>query len=1157
MAPGDDAARRRAIAVLREEEAKAAAAKAKGTKRPRGFVNRVAREGTAAGTGKGDLPERGQQGTKEWFERAALGPLLWRRTTREELGMIPREFANINGYVRSFEPVMMEEAREGIRKSWKESLAEKSQFACSMASELKTTGGGWRRVRFHIRDQADAEMFKALCPDDGVVIACVCAMNEADPWPHDESGLDLPIAAAGLCKGINAKEQTVDFSFWISAEVDTATNPSTPGWREWHERSRVRERLTLEAFEGVRRLVRGDRGDALIGGHAVAEEGEMDARPPPMSPYDRTWFLAPAGKLHSWYNTYEALHHVRRLHGPMRQAMLKPPKDGMPRVRNVPAPPLSVEIAGNQKFVDFLVKNFNEPQLAAIKWAAAHTLRSYEREGDQSHEDLFPFTLVQGPPGTGKTQTVWGILNTLHCLLFQRYYKSIHDAIARGTSRATGTEFTAALDDDDAEWLRSAREEGEEDEDKDGGFTVRDLYTFLRDTTGVERGQTYGVYKPRILVCAPSNAAVDNLLERVITKRFHQLTGELYTPGVVRVTASDTVVSDAVGPVTTSRLVEDLIEMGKSDGKKFDGARWNAEFHKHAKFVKEAGDFIKYKERELVELTMASAEPRTVPAEGDDVEPGEEIDTRNQKSHGIIAEILGINENRNRAVTEMARLAYLLDNLGPNAHHVTRNQRIDGKADRQMKYDQQRAIRKVRAALEASFVDDAEIVFTTLTSSSRKVFRQLTHGFDTVLIDEAAQANEMATLIPFLHGARRCVLVGDPQQLPSTVISKHAQQVSFQRSLFERFNELGAEALLLSVQYRMHPEIREFPSEEFYEGRLMDSACVLKRRPEPYQQKESGLGTYRIFDAHGLEERTTSNSVINHFEAILVACLYKKIDKVLRDSTGESAEGKVSVVTPYKEQVTVIRKAFEQLCGGEGAASRLRVHINTIDGYQGQESDVIIFSTVRGSGDGGIGFLSDIRRLNVAITRAKKALYVVGRVGKLRAAQAGGEFTVWRDLIQNAMDRGCIVDDVDPRVTFADVVPVEDQERAMSKLTKGNRRGVGFKPLKPRHPENPQPDDQRVCREWLAGKCLYGSDCRFAHEKRYDAKSKKLCRDFMMGKCHRGAECVFSHDTAMGGGGGGVAGGGGVSKYSALPPPPPPSARRDGDERQQPVIDDI
>ena len=694
--------------------------------------------------------------------------------------------------------------------------------------------------------------------------------------------------------------------------------------------------------------------------------------------------------------------------------------------------------------------------------------------------------------------------------------------------------------------LRSAREDGEEEDEENasGGFTVRDLYTNLSNNTGIERGQTYGVYKPRILVCAPSNAAVDNLLERVIGRQFHQLNGDPYTPEVVRVAAADTIVSDAVGPVTTSQRVEDLIKMGASDGKKFDGQRWDAEYRRHAKFVSDADNFIRHKERQLVECTKASAEPRTVPAEGDDVEPGEEIDTRIQKNLTIIAEMLQCNENRNRAVAEMARLAYLLSHLGPNAHHVTRDQRIDGRVDRQMAWNQKRAIRKVRAALEASFVDDAEIVFTTLTSSSRKVFRQLTHGFDTVLIDEAAQANEMATLIPFLHGARRCVLVGDPQQLPSTVISKNAQQVSFQRSLFERFNELGAEALLLSVQYRMHPGIREFPSEEFYDGRLQDSTSVLGRSQEPYQDPASGLGTYRIFDAHGLEERTVSNSVINHFEAILVVCLYKKIDKCLRDGTGETAEGKVSVVTPYKEQVKLIRKAFTLLCGGEGAAARLGVQINTIDGYQGQESDIIVFSTVRGSADGGIGFLSDVRRLNVAITRARKALYVVGRVGKLRAG-AG----VWRDLIQNALDRGCIVDDVDPRVMFADVVPVDEQERAMNKLTKGNRVGVGFKPIKPgshAHPTNPKPDSQKVCREWLAGQCLYGDDCRFAHEKRYESRSKKPCRDWAQGKCHRGAQCVFSHDVGMMGGSGG-----GVSKYSALPPPPA------GDGRQQPVIDDI
>ena len=165
MAPaGDDAARRRAIAVLREEEAKAAAAKAKGIKRPRGFVSRGGRAATSERTGKGDAPERGKHGTREWFERAALGPLLWRRTTREELGMIPHEFKNSDHYVKSFEPVLMEEAREGVRKTWKESLAEGSQFACTMASELKSTGGGWRRVRFHIHDSEDAETLKSAVP---------------------------------------------------------------------------------------------------------------------------------------------------------------------------------------------------------------------------------------------------------------------------------------------------------------------------------------------------------------------------------------------------------------------------------------------------------------------------------------------------------------------------------------------------------------------------------------------------------------------------------------------------------------------------------------------------------------------------------------------------------------------------------------------------------------------------------------------------------------------------------------------------------------------------------------------------------------------------------------------------------------------------------
>lgn len=152
---------------------------------------------------------------------------------------------------------------------------------------------------------------------------------------------------------------------------------------------------------------------------------------------------------------------------------------------------------------------------------------------------------------------------------------------------------------------------------------------------------------------------------------------------------------------------------------------------------------------------------------------------------------------------------------------------------------------------------------------------------------EAAQANEAATLIPFLHGARRCVLVGDPQQLPSTVLSGAAQSVSYQRSLFERFTTLGAQALLLSVQYRMHPAIRAFPSDAFYEGRLIDSASVAAAAPEPYHEVYP-LHPYMLFDASGgAQRKSATGSLSNAVEALTVVCLFKQLEAVLRLRGGD------------------------------------------------------------------------------------------------------------------------------------------------------------------------------------------------------------------------------------------------------------------------------
>ena len=112
------------------------------------------------------------------------------------------------------------------------------------------------------------------------------------------------------------------------------------------------------------------------------------------------------------------------------------------------------------------------------------------------------------------------------------------------------------------------------------------------------------------------------------------------------------------------------------------------------------------------------------------------------------------------------------------------------------------------------------------------------------------------------------------------------------------------------------------------------------------------------------------------------------------------------------------------------------MQVSTIDGFQGQEADVIIVSTVRGGQTrGGVGFLADVRRMNVALTRAKRSLWIIGQVRALRRSE------MWEKLVDDAEARGCVIKDVDPRELFRDTVPVPEQERAMEDLTRGRARG--------------------------------------------------------------------------------------------------------------------
>jgi senataxin len=295
--------------------------------------------------------------------------------------------------------------------------------------------------------------------------------------------------------------------------------------------------------------------------------------------------------------------------------------------------------------------------------------------------------------------------------------------------------------------------------------------------------------------------------------------------------------------------------------------------------------------------------------------------------------------------------------------------------------------------------------------------------FDLIIVDEAAQATEAATLVPlrWLRPGGAAAFVGDPQQLAATVLSRGSAKRSIEQSLFERLQDAGARTHLLSVQYRMHPEIRQFPSDAFYDGKLVDGNVV------PHGSL-ANLGAYVAFDvAEGYEQRGrfSGQSLSNAAEASLAAVLYTK----LLSRADVTQRVTVGVVTPYKDQIAQLKRVFEPLIKGRPEAHVTPVEFATVDGVQGREFDVVIFSCVRAiqgmdaasvdltdefeyMNDAEaaahsrrmIGFLSDRRRLNVALTRPKRALFVLGHAATLRRADE-----IWSMFWGDAERRGVAI----------------------------------------------------------------------------------------------------------------------------------------------------
>lgn len=308
------------------------------------------------------------------------------------------------------------------------------------------------------------------------------------------------------------------------------------------------------------------------------------------------------------------------------------------------------------------------------------------------------------------------------------------------------------------------------------------------------------------------------------------------------------------------------------------------------------------------------------------------------------------------------------------AHKYKRNFGRAEQEQRKALFNEARKIMKEVGETEQYIMDQivsgAQVITATLAGANHYTIRDL--EFDTVVIDEAAQALEPACWIPIVK-ARKVVFAGDHCQLPPTIKSVEAAKAGLSTTLFEKCVAMYPEAVtLLEEQYRMHNMIMSYSSKVFYNERLKAHDTIAE------QVLFAGDLPLQFVDTAGcaFEEKTEGTSLSNPEEA---AFLMRHLNHYLEQlSTHYTADNfpSIGIISPYQLQIRVLKElqpAYPML-----AAYCNHITINTIDSFQGQERDIVCLSLVRSNDERSIGFLADIRRMNVAMTRARRKLIVVG-----------------------------------------------------------------------------------------------------------------------------------------------------------------------------------
>ncbi len=274
--------------------------------------------------------------------------------------------------------------------------------------------------------------------------------------------------------------------------------------------------------------------------------------------------------------------------------------------------------------------------------------------------------------------------------------------------------------------------------------------------------------------------------------------------------------------------------------------------------------------------------------------------------------------------------------------------------------------------IDAALFDEARVVACTLVGAAHRVLTN--HHFTTLFIDEAAQALEAACWIA-IGKADRVILAGDHQQLPPTIKCVEAERGGLGKTLLQKIAERWPNTVsLLTIQYRMHEAIMRFSSDWFYQGALRAAPEVSHRGILQWDSPISWIDTSELEVTEELNAETQSR--INRPEAeLLIARLKAYVEKITKERVLEERID-FGVISPYKAQVYYLRSLVKRDPFFKPLRSLITIH--TVDGFQGQERDVILISLVRANAEGKIGFLNDLRRMNVAMTRARMKLIILG-----------------------------------------------------------------------------------------------------------------------------------------------------------------------------------